>query len=116
VCASSAVVVGGRSAYLSKRGPRNVIRTVGPIRKASDSVRAFGDGKRANQQRRPAAAIDIPGSMAELARRIGVRLGSVQKYPALNRVPAEQVIPIERATGGKVTRYMLGPDLCPDQP
>ena len=46
-----------------------------------------------------AAAIDVPGSMAELARRIGVRLGSVQKYPALNRVPAEQVIPIERATG-----------------
>jgi hypothetical protein len=27
-----------------------------------------------------AAAIDVPGSMAELARRIGVRLGSVQKY------------------------------------
>jgi DNA-binding transcriptional regulator YdaS (Cro superfamily) len=63
-----------------------------------------------------AAAIDIPGSIAELARRIGVGLGSVQKYPALNRVPAEQVIPIERATGDKVTRYMLGPDLCLDQP
>jgi DNA-binding transcriptional regulator YdaS (Cro superfamily) len=51
--------------------------------------------------------------MTELGRRIGIRLGSVQKYLALNRAPAEQIIPIERASSGKVTRYMLGPDLSP---
>lgn len=59
-------------------------------------------------------AIDIVGSQAELARALGVKPQHVWNW--LNRdakVPAEQVIPIENATTGKVTRHELRPDLYP---
>jgi DNA-binding transcriptional regulator YdaS (Cro superfamily) len=53
-------------------------------------------------------------SQAELARRLSVSPGLVWQW--LNghrRIAAEQVLPIERATDGKVTRHDLRPDLYP---
>ncbi len=64
-------------------------------------------------------AIDEAGSQAELARRIAsdeLPIKQQHVWNWLNRdkeVPAEAVIPIERATGGKVTRHELRPDLYP---
>lgn len=61
-------------------------------------------------------AVEIAGSQAELARRIGKKQAHVWNW--LNRdneVPAEAVIPIEAATGGEVTRHDLRPDLYPDE-
>lgn len=53
-------------------------------------------------------------TQAELARRLEVTSGLVWQW--LNghrRVAAEQVLPIEKATDGAVTRYDLRPDLYP---
>lgn len=61
-------------------------------------------------------AIEIVGTQAELARALGVTPQHVWNW--LNRdekVPAEQVIPIERATEGKVKRHDLRPDLYPKE-
>lgn len=59
-------------------------------------------------------AVKHCGGQAGLARLLGKKQAHVWNW--LNRdrrVPAEQVLPIERATGGKVTRYELRPDLYP---
>lgn len=51
---------------------------------------------------------------ADLAASIGVTQGAVSHW--INgrvRVPAERVLDIERATGGKVSRHDLRPDLYP---
>jgi DNA-binding transcriptional regulator YdaS (Cro superfamily) len=58
-------------------------------------------------------AIDAAGGQTALARALGVKQANVWWW--LNRsgrVPAEQVIPIEVATG--VTRHELRPDLYPN--
>lgn len=57
-------------------------------------------------------AIEVAGTQAKLASLIGKRQGHIGNW--LNRdkkVPAEACLPIERATGGKVTRYDLRPDI-----
>lgn len=59
-------------------------------------------------------AIDFVGSQAALAKALKVKPQHVWNW--LNRdsrVPAEQVLPIEAATEGKVTRHELRPDLYP---
>jgi TorA maturation chaperone TorD len=63
-----------------------------------------------------AKAIEISGGQSSLARRIGVKQGHIWHW--LKRsgfVPAEYVIAIERATGGKVSRRDLRPDLYPGE-
>ena len=53
-------------------------------------------------------------SQAELARHLEVTPGLVWQW--LNghrRIAAEQVLPIEKATDGAVTRHELRPDLYP---
>lgn len=57
-------------------------------------------------------AVDVFGSQAALAAAIGKQQQHVQ-YWLKTKVPAEHVIPIERATGGKVSRHDLRPDLYP---
>lgn len=57
-------------------------------------------------------AIEALGSSANLARSIGV---TPQAVHAWDRIPAERVLPIERATEGKVTRHELRPDLYPEE-
>ena len=56
-------------------------------------------------------------SQSELARSLGVTQGTISHW--LNgraRIPAERVLGIELATGGKVTRHELRPDLYPVEP
>jgi len=56
-------------------------------------------------------AISLSGSQSELARRVGVRQGTLWKWLKKGIAPAEHVLAIERATNGKVTRYQLRPDV-----
>ena len=64
-------------------------------------------------------AISEATSQSELARRVAqltsrpIRQGHVWKWIRAGRVPPDMAIPVERATGGKVTRYDLRPDLYP---
>ena len=53
------------------------------------------------------------GGAAEMARRLGVTPGAVQKWAQLGRIPAERVLAIEAATEARVTRYELRPDIYP---
>lgn len=57
-------------------------------------------------------AIEICGGQAELARRLGKAQAHVWNWLHRDRaVPADQCLPIERATAGAVTRYQLRPDV-----
>lgn len=56
-------------------------------------------------------ACAIVGSQAELARRVGVRPQMITNWMDGKRVTAERAVAIEKATGGKVTRQELRPDL-----
>lgn len=56
------------------------------------------------------AAIDAVGGVAKLAELISVSSQAISQW---TRVPAERVLQIERATGGRVTRHELRPDLYP---
>jgi DNA-binding transcriptional regulator YdaS (Cro superfamily) len=61
-------------------------------------------------------AIDAVGSQAELAKALGVKPQHVWNWLHRdNKVPAEQVIAIETATEGKVSRHELRPDLYPNE-
>lgn len=63
------------------------------------------------------AAICAIGSQGKLAALLGKQQGHVGKWLHRDRkVPAEMCIAIERATGGKVTRYELRPDVFGDPP
>ena len=59
-------------------------------------------------------AVEICGSQSELARRIG---GTCKQqnvhYWIENGLTAEQVIPIEKAVNGEVSRHELRPDIYP---
>lgn len=48
------------------------------------------------------------GSKSELARRLGVKVQSIQQW---TRIPAERVLDVERVTG--IPRHKLRPDLYP---
>lgn len=54
---------------------------------------------------RAAAAV---GSKSELARRLGVKVQSIQQW---HRIPAERVLQVEEITG--IARHKLRPDLYP---
>lgn len=49
------------------------------------------------------------GNKSELARRLGVKVQSIQQW---KRIPAERVLDVERVTG--VPRHELRPDLYPE--
>jgi len=67
-------------------------------------------------------AVSEATSQSELARRIAqltsrpIRQGHVWKWIRAGRVPPDMAIPVERATGGRVTRHELRPDLYPLEP
>ncbi len=62
-----------------------------------------------------AKAIEIVGGQTQLARLLGVKQANVWHWlNRAERIPAEYVLPIEKATGGQVGRHMLRPDLFPD--
>ena len=58
-------------------------------------------------------AIELAGSAAALARRIGITPQAIYQW---DRVPAERVLAIEAATGAAVSRCDLRPDLYPREP
>lgn len=61
-----------------------------------------------------AAAVDLVGGQAKLARILGVTQPNVWHWlHKSERVPGEYVLKIEEATGGKVSRHDLRPDLYP---
>jgi len=47
-----------------------------------------------------------------LARALGIRAPSIYDWKV---VPAERVLAVERATGRRVTRYELRPDIYPPE-
>jgi TorA maturation chaperone TorD len=61
-----------------------------------------------------ATAVEIVGGQARLARILGVTQPNVWHWlHKSERVPGEYVLKIEQATGGKVSRHDLRPDLYP---
>jgi TorA maturation chaperone TorD len=61
-----------------------------------------------------ATAVEIVGGQAQLARLLGVSQPNVWHWlHKAERVPAEYVLKIEAATGGKVSRHALRPDIYP---
>lgn len=61
-----------------------------------------------------ATAVSIIGGQAQLARLLGVTQPNVWHWlHKSERVPAEYVLKIEQATGGKVSRHDLRPDIYP---
>jgi DNA-binding transcriptional regulator YdaS (Cro superfamily) len=55
-------------------------------------------------------AINIVGSVAELARKLGLQRQAVSAW---RRVPPERVLAVSLATEGKITCHELRPDLFP---
>lgn len=61
-----------------------------------------------------AAAVDLVGGQAKLARILGVTQPNVWHWlHKAERVPGEYVLKIEEATGGRISRHDLRPDLYP---
>jgi TorA maturation chaperone TorD/DNA-binding transcriptional regulator YdaS (Cro superfamily) len=61
-----------------------------------------------------AAAVDMVGGQAKLARMLGVTQPNVWHWlHKSERVPGEYVLKIEEATGGRISRHDLRPDLYP---
>lgn len=60
------------------------------------------------------AALEIFGTQSAMAAAIGLRQQSVNDvFRAEREAPAKWCIPLEKATGGKITRHQLRPDLYP---
>lgn len=57
-------------------------------------------------------AARIVGSQKALADAVGLTEQAISKWKR-GRVPAERVLAVESATGGKVSRHDLRPDLYP---
>lgn len=55
--------------------------------------------------------IDESLTQQEFADQVGVTQGRVSQWLKGEKIPAERCIQIEAATGGKVTRYDLRPDV-----
>ncbi len=58
-----------------------------------------------------ARVLATAGGISVLARRCGVSPQAASKWR--NRIPAERVLQVERATDGEVSRHDLRPDLYP---
>lgn len=59
------------------------------------------------------AAIGHLGGQVPLAKAIDRPQSCVSEALGRGKIPAEWCLPIERATGGKITRHQLRPDLYP---
>lgn len=60
-------------------------------------------------------AIDLAGSEAKLAAKVGCSQVAINKAKHRGSVSAEMALSIERATGGVVTASELRPDLWPER-
>ncbi|MDN7144132.1 helix-turn-helix domain-containing protein [Pseudomonas sp. JQ170] len=62
------------------------------------------------------AVVRLAGGQAELARRCNTSQPRIWQCVHRNqRVPADLVIPFEKAVGAQVTRHQLRPDLYPEE-
>lgn len=61
-------------------------------------------------------AVIAVGGQGALARAIGVTTQAVHQWVKKGCVPAQRVLAVEAAVGGKVTRHELRPDLYPPEP
>ncbi len=57
-------------------------------------------------------AAEIVSSFGRLAKLVGITRQAISQW---DKVPADRVLAVERATGGQVTRSELRPDLYPPQ-
>lgn len=57
-----------------------------------------------------AKVVEILGTQAEIARLLGLRQSSVS-YWRITGIPAEQAVELEKASSGKVPRWVSRPDL-----
>ena len=55
-------------------------------------------------------AFEAAGGVAALAAKLGVTSQAVSQW---TRIPAERTLAVEAATGGKIARHELRPDLYP---
>nr|EES53256.1 MAG: hypothetical protein UBAL3_80150045 [Leptospirillum ferrodiazotrophum] len=60
-------------------------------------------------------AIEIVGSQNKLAKILGKRQSVIWAWLKRGTVSAEYVLKVEQATGGRVTRHELRPDLYPKE-
>jgi DNA-binding transcriptional regulator YdaS (Cro superfamily) len=63
-----------------------------------------------------ALAIEEAGGIAPLASKLKVSIQLVSMWKKRDRIPAEQCIAVEKATGNKVTRYQLAPQVFGKNP
>lgn len=69
-----------------------------------------------NRERPIDEVVKLAGGQAELARRCSTSQPRIWQCVHRNkRIPADLVIPFERAVGGKVTRHDMRPDLYPNE-
>ena len=62
-------------------------------------------------------AVEVAGGPTALQRALGERYQStVSNWLARGRCPAERVLAMERATGYRVSRHELRPDIYPREP
>lgn len=60
-------------------------------------------------------AVRAAGGQGALARAVGVSTQAVHQWVKKGHVPAERVLAVEAAVGGKVTRHEIRPDLYPPE-
>lgn len=60
--------------------------------------------------------VDLFGTQSALAAKLGIRCASISGWRQRGKVPVERCLAIEQATGGKVTRYELRPDVFGEAP
>jgi DNA-binding transcriptional regulator YdaS (Cro superfamily) len=53
-------------------------------------------------------------STTKLARQLGRKTGTVAAWKTRGRIPAEEVLEVERVTG--IPRHRIRPDIYPDEP
>jgi DNA-binding transcriptional regulator YdaS (Cro superfamily) len=58
-------------------------------------------------------AAQAAGNAHRLSKMLGISHVAVGKWIRRGRIPAERVLAVEKATGGKVSRYELRPDIYP---
>jgi DNA-binding transcriptional regulator YdaS (Cro superfamily) len=51
------------------------------------------------------------GGQSTVARKFGVTVQAISQWVSSQRVPANRVLELEQACGGKVTRHQLRPDI-----
>lgn len=69
-----------------------------------------------NTERPIDEVVRLAGGQAELARRCNTSQPRIWQCVHRNqKVPADLVIPFEKAVGGQVTRHQLRPDLYPSE-